>query len=178
MMAKAFESAKGSLADRLLAALEAAQAEGGDIRGQQSAAIVIVSGKKSGFWWKDRLMDLRVDDHPDPLRELRRLMKVSQAYSHASRGDELMAQKDFAGGLKEYQIASQIVPDNLELVFWAAVTMYTAGEKKAALEKFRQVFRNDPDGRWAELITRLPASDLLPKEGVAEITAVAPKRNP
>ena len=86
-MAKAFRSAKGDLADRLLVALRAAQAEGGDIRGQQSAALLIVKGKPSGQPWNDRLFDLRVEDNPDPLKELGRLIQLRRAYRLMDEGD-------------------------------------------------------------------------------------------
>ena len=86
-MARAFENAKGDLADRMLAALDAAQAVGGDIRGRQSAAMIVVTGKPTGQAWKDRTFDLRVDDSPEPLVELRRLVKLQRAYNHMNAGD-------------------------------------------------------------------------------------------
>src|SRR5436190_316118 len=81
-MAKAYRSATGDLADRMLAALDAAQAAGGDIRGRQSAAILIVNPTSTGKQWEDRKFDLRVEDHPEPLKELRRLVQIQRAYLH------------------------------------------------------------------------------------------------
>src|SRR6185503_283488 len=86
-MARAYEAAKGPLAERLLAALEAAQKEGGDIRGQQSAAILVVRAKSTGHVWEDRLVDLRVEDSLHPIEELRRLYLVHEAYEHMNAGD-------------------------------------------------------------------------------------------
>jgi len=94
-MSRAFESTKGELADRLVAALEAAESVGGDIRGRQSAALLIVKAKGTGRPWvgADRLFDLRVDDAPDPVKELKRLVRLQKAYAHANHGDELMTEK-------------------------------------------------------------------------------------
>jgi uncharacterized Ntn-hydrolase superfamily protein len=169
-MAKAFESAKGSLADRMLAALDAAQSAGGDIRGQQSAAIVVVSGTKSGVWWKDRILDLRVEDHPEPLKELRRLMQIHEAYRHSDRGDALIAEKNLPGALEEYGKAAKLAPDNLELRFWYAISLYTAGQEDKSLKIFQDVF--EKERRWYDLVPRLPASDLLPLDAVKKIQSV------
>ena len=172
-MAKAFESATGSLAERMLAALEAAQAAGGDLRGEQSAALLVVSGKRTGVWWKDRLVDLRVEDHRNPLQELRRLLKLRAAYHHEDRGDAFVAEKKLDEAMKEYAAAAELAPDNDELLFWYAVGVYTAGDEARSLELFRKVFQRDR--RWIGLIDRLPASELLPAEAVGKIKAVAPK---
>ena len=166
-MSQAFENAKGTLAERMLAALEAAQKAGGDIRGEQSAAMLIVSGKRTGVWWKDRLLDLRVEDNPHPLPEMRRLLRIHEAYRHEDRGDGFIAEKNLPAALKEYEAAAQLAPDNDELLFWYAVGVYTAGDEKKALDLFKQVFDRDP--RWIELVDRLPASDLLPAEAVSKI---------
>jgi len=171
-MAKAFESATGSLADRMLAALDAAQAAGGDLRGEQSAAILVVGGKRTGVWWKDRLVDLRVEDHPHPLQELRRLLKLRAAYHHEDRGDAFVAEKKLDEAMKEYGAAAELAPDNDELLFWYAVGVYTAGDETRALGLFRKVFQRDR--RWIGLIDRLPGSELLPPEAVPKIKAVAP----
>lgn len=170
-MSHAFENTSGTLAERMLAALDAAQAVGGDIRGEQSAAMLIVSGKRTGVWWKDRLLDLRVEDNPHPLQELRRLIRIHEAYRHEDRGDNFIAEKKLPDALKEYKTAAELAPENDELLFWYAVGVYTAGEEKQALDLFKQVFARDR--RWVGLVDRLPASDLLPAEAVAKIKAVA-----
>jgi uncharacterized Ntn-hydrolase superfamily protein len=161
-MARAFEQAKGDLADRLLAALEAAEAEGGDIRGKQSAAIVVVSGQATGRAWADRLFDLRVEDHPQPVVELKRLVKLQRAYNHMNAGDELFSKNDIAGAVREYSAAEALVPDNIEMIFWHAITLVNAKRIEEALPLFRRVFAADRN--WATLVPRLPHSKLLPDD--------------
>lgn len=174
-MARAFETAKGDLADRMLAALEAAQAESGDIRGKQSAAILVVRGKSSGKPWADRIFDLRVEDNPEPLVELRRLVRLQRAYNHMNAGDEHFARNDIAGAVREYSAAEAIAPDNIEMVFWHAVTLANAGRVDEALPLFRRVFAADRS--WVVLLLRLPRSKLLPEDAklIDRIISVAPK---
>ncbi len=175
-MAKAYQSTEGDLIDRLMATLEAAEAEGGDIRGRQSAAIIVVSGKPSGQAWKDRIIDLRVEDHPDPIKELKRLVKVHRAYQHMNKGDEYMAEQDVESALKEYKTAEELSPDNIEMVFWHAATLAGLGRVDESLPLFKKVF--EADFNWAILVPRLPKSGLLPdKPGLIEkILSVAPKK--
>lgn len=163
-MARAFESAEGDLADRLLAALEAGQAAGGDIRGRQSAAILVVRAQSSGRPWTgaDRIFDLRVDDHPEPIAELKRLVRLQRAYTHANQGDELMTKKNVAEALREYAAAEQIAPEIQELPFWHAVTLVSVGREAEAVPIFRSVFAKEP--QWADLLPRLPAAGLLPND--------------
>lgn len=161
-MARAFESGKGDLTERLLAALEAAQREGGDIRGRQSAAILVVKGKSTGRPWADRVVDLRVEDHPDPIVELKRLVSVRRAYDHMDAGDACATKKDWDCAAREYGAAEQMLPDNMEVVFWHAVTLVTGKRVDEALPLFRKVFAREP--KWAELVPRLPAADLLPAD--------------
>jgi uncharacterized Ntn-hydrolase superfamily protein len=163
-MAAAYEHATGDLADRLLAALDAAQAVGGDIRGRQSAAILIVKPTSSGKPWAgaDRLFDLRVDDQPAPLVELRRLVRLQRAYNRANRGDELMSEQKVEAALKEYAAAAEIAPEIVELPFWHAVTLASIGREAEAAPIFRAVFAKEPV--WADLVPRLPASGLLPDD--------------
>lgn len=161
-MAKAFESAEGDLADRMMAALEAAEAEGGDIRGRQSAAMLIVSGEPTGVPWKDVILDLRVDDHSDPLGQLRRLIRIHRAYQHANRGDYLLEKGDVAGAVSEYDAAAKFYPENPELPFWTAVTLASTGEVEKALPIFKSVFQRDE--RWRRLTPRLVKSELLPDD--------------
>jgi uncharacterized Ntn-hydrolase superfamily protein len=163
-MASAYEATKGDLAERLLAALEAAERVGGDLRGRQSAAIVIVKARGSSCPWvgADRVFDLRVEDHPQPVKELRRLVRLQRAYAHANRGDELMTEQKVDEALREYQEASRSAPEILELPFWHAVTLASVGREKEAAPIFRSVFAKEP--QWAELLTRLPAAGLMPKD--------------
>ncbi len=158
-MAAAFEVAPGDLTDRLLAALAAAQEEGGDIRGMQSAALLVVRGESAGAPWRERLVDLRVDDHPDPLAELRRLVQVHRAYERMNRGDERLAEDDAAGALTEYAAAAALYPENAEIRFWQAVTLARSGRLADALPLFQEVFAREP--RWREVTRRLPAAGQL-----------------
>lgn len=171
---KAVEEGTGDFAERLLLALEAAQAEGGDIRGRQSAAILIVRAEPTGEPWRDVLVDLRVDDHPEPLDELRRLLVRHRAYEAMNAGDEAMAEGDFQAALDHYAKATELAPDIAELPFWKAVTLFTEGREDEALPIFRHVFALEP--RWVPLVPRLPASGLLPddEEKIEKILSVAP----
>jgi uncharacterized Ntn-hydrolase superfamily protein len=161
-MARAFENTKGDLADRMLAALDAAQAVGGDIRGRQSAAMVVVTGKPTGQAWKDRTFDLRVDDSPQPLLELRRLVKLQRAYNHMNAGDLAVEKKDNEGALREYGAAEKLVPDNAEMIYWHAVALVNMGRVDESLPLFRRVFAMDKN--WVTLTPRLPKSGLLPDD--------------
>jgi len=159
-MARAFEAASGDLTDRLLAALEAAEREGGDIRGRQSAAIIVVRGESTGRSWQDRVVDLRVEDHPTPVEELKRLVRVHRAYKHMDAGDGCAAAKDWDCATREYGAAEKILPEQVEVVFWHAVTLASNGRVEEALPLFKRVFAREP--KWAELVDRLPAAELLP----------------
>jgi uncharacterized Ntn-hydrolase superfamily protein len=175
-MAKAYQNAKGDLAARMLAALEAAQAEGGDIRGKQSAAILIVKGESSGRPWADRVMDLRVEDSPEPLKELRRLIDVHEAYEHMNRGDLAVEHNDVDGALREYSNAEAMFPDNLEMKFWHAVALVNVGRVQDALPLFRVVFARDPN--WVTLLPRLPQAGVLKNDEdiIQLIMTAAPKK--
>jgi uncharacterized Ntn-hydrolase superfamily protein len=161
-MAQAFENTKGDLAERMLAALDAAQAAGGDIRGRQSAALIIVNGKPTGRPWSDRVFDLRVDDSPEPLKELRRLVTLQRAYNHMNAGDAAVEKKDNEGALREYSAAEQLVPNNAEMIYWHAVALVNMNRVEDSLPLFRRVFRMDPN--WIELTPRLAKVGLLPDD--------------
>jgi uncharacterized Ntn-hydrolase superfamily protein len=161
-MAKAFETTKGDLAERMLAALDAGQAAGGDIRGKQSAALVVVTGKPTGLPWKDRIFDLRVDDHADPLNELRRLVTLQRAYNHMNAGDLAVEHKDNEGALREYSAAEKLVPNNAEMIYWHAVALVNMGKVDESLPLFKKVFVMDKN--WATLTPRLPKAGLLPDD--------------
>lgn len=161
-MARAFESAPGDLAERLLAALDAAEAEGGDIRGRQSAALVVVKARSSGRAWADRIFDLRVEDHAQPLVELRRLVRLQRAYNHMTKGDDCVALVDWACAEREYGAARGLEPDHAEMAFWYGVALAAAGKLDDARPLFAQAFAADP--RWRELVRRLPGVNQLPKD--------------
>jgi hypothetical protein len=178
-MAKAFESAKGDLADRILAALDAGQAAGGDMRGRQSAAIIVVKAKSSGKPWQDRVFDLRVDDSPEPLKELRRLVTLQRAYNEMNAGDLAVEHNDNEAALKHYSTAETIMesaPNTdrsrlAEAIYWHAVALVTMKRVDESLPLFKRSFSLQPS--WRELTPRLPKSGLLPDDAalIKRITA-------
>ncbi len=171
-MLEAFRSSSGDLAARLLAALEAAEREGGDIRGRQSAALVVAAGRATGQPMQDRPVDLRVEDHADPVRELRRLVELQATYQRIEVGDELAAAGDLDGALEEYAAAHAEQPGNAELAFWHGVTLAASGREEEARELLAQAYR-EREG-WRELLRRLPASGLFPddRELIERLTRV------
>jgi len=161
-MAEGFENAEGDLAERLMVALEAAQAVGGDIRGKQSAAILVVSGKPTGFPWKDKLVDLRIEDDPEPLVQMRRLLRINRAYIHANQGDVYLEEKNIEKATEEYRLATKFYPENPEMPYWAAVGLAGAGQVEEALPIFKDVFDRNPDLKT--LTPRLVKAGLLPDD--------------
>ena len=164
-MARAYEAARqagADLAERMMAALEAAQAEGGDIRGQQSAALKVVSGDATAPAWGGRIFDLRIEDHAAPLVELRRLLVVARAYRMMNAGDDFITEGDIEAAVDAYAKAEEILPDSHEIVFWHAATLADVGRVDESLPLFARAFRMWP--QWRELVTRLPASKLLPDD--------------
>jgi len=158
-MAMAYETAEGPLAERLLAALDAAENEGGDIRGRQSASLLVVRPEHSGKIWEDRIVDLRIDDHPEPLKELRRLLRVKQAYEHMNAGDLAIEHNDIPEALKQYSAAEQMFPNNLEMQYWHAVSLVNVGRLNESLPLFQTIFHGDAN--WKILTERLPGVGLL-----------------
>lgn len=161
-MAEAFEATEGDLADRMMAALEAAQAEGGDIRGKQSAAMLVVAAEPTGQRWRDELVSIRVDDSPEPLVELRRLLNITRAYDKMNAGDEFMAENKIDEAAQAYADASRLAPGNLEIQYWHAVTLASVGEVERSLPIFKEVFAKDDS--WRELVPRLVKAKLLPDD--------------
>jgi len=154
-----FENSKGALEDRLMLALEAAERVGGDIRGKQSAAILVVKSKSTDQTWLDRKVDIRIDDHPEPLKELRRILKVHKAYDHMNKGDVAIEHNDMDLAMKEYSAAEKLFPDNEEMQYWRAVTLTNIGKIDEALPIFKSVFQKN--NNWATLTPRLLKSKLL-----------------
>jgi len=161
-MAYAYENSEGDLAEKMMAAMEAAQAEGGDIRGMQSAAMLVVSGDPSGQPWHDNLIDLRVDDSPEPLKELRRLIKIQRAYDHMDQGDVYITENKLDLAKSEYEKAAELSPDNPEILYWYAVTLVSIGEVEQSLPLFATTFKADE--RWRTLVPRLVNARLLPED--------------
>jgi len=164
-MARAFESTKGDLAERLLAALEAAEREGGDIRGRQSAAMIVVGPTSTGRPWADRRIDLRIEDHPAPVTELRRLVTLARVYQKLNEGDEWVTKNDMPRAVEAYGAATSLLPDaatNGEAVFWTGISLANAKRVDEAIPYLRRAYA--ADRRWAELVTRLPEAALLPND--------------
>lgn len=159
-MAKAFEETEDQpLAERLMAALEAAQNEGGDIRGKQSAALLVVKAEPTGKIWEDRVVDLRIEDHPEPIKEMRRLLNVHSAYQHMNNGDLAVEHGDMDKAMLEYSTAEKMFPDNLEMKYWHAVTLANSGKVNESLPIFKEVFTKNKN--WLTMTPRLVKPGLL-----------------
>jgi uncharacterized Ntn-hydrolase superfamily protein len=152
-MAEAYQSTRGELVERLLSALDAAEAEGGDIRGRQSAAILVVAGKNTGRPWADKLYDLRVDDAPEPLKEIRRLVSVARAYFHHRRAQSALERGDNAAMKREFEVAAQLIGDNPEMRFWHAIGLLGIDEVEGGIAMLREVAAHDRN--WITLALRL-----------------------
>jgi uncharacterized Ntn-hydrolase superfamily protein len=164
-MAEAYEQAEGELVERLLQALEAAEREGGDIRGRQSAAILVVGPENTGRPWVDRVVDLRVEDHPEPVAELRRLVTLSRVYRGLNEGDEAITRGEVDRAIQLYGHALSLAPDaatNGEAAFWTGISLVNAGRVDDGIAHLRRA--QAVHSEWAELVARLPASRLLPQD--------------
>jgi uncharacterized Ntn-hydrolase superfamily protein len=159
-MANAFTDSAGPLAVRLLTALDAAEAAGGDIRGRQSAAVLVVRGTSTGRGWDDVLVDVRVDDHPDPLGELHYLVGLRLAYNRANEAGAAVASGDIDGGLAELAAARAAAPRDANLIFASLLAAAGVGRQAEAEELAAQLRALGPG--WHELLRRLPAVGLLP----------------
>ena len=147
------------LAERVVEVLKAALAAGGDIRGKQSAALIVVGPERTENAWEEKKIDLRVDDHKNPIQELSRLLKVNRAYDHMNKGDLAVEDGNMEKALKEYDAAEKMFPENLEMKFWKAVALANSGRLEEAKPIFQSVF--EADKNWKEMITRLPPSGIL-----------------
>ena len=158
-MLEAYHTSSGDLAERLLTSLDAAEEAGGDVRGRQSAAMLVVAGASSGQPWRDRRFDLRVEDSADPLGELRRLVTINRGYHRMDIAEEREVAGDVAGALAEYEAARVFLSGNDEATFWSAVLMADAGRVDEARALFDKITVREPG--WAELVRRLPDTGLL-----------------
>jgi uncharacterized Ntn-hydrolase superfamily protein len=157
-----------------LAALRAAEGEGGDIRGRQSAAIVIVDGQRHDKPWQGKLVELRVEDHPDPVGELVRVYHLNEAYDWMNRGDVYSEKKQWDSAAVAYGTAEKMAPHIMELPFWHAATLANTGRVDDALPIFGRVFAKER--RWIPLVSRLVPAGLLPSDSgvVNRILRMAP----
>ncbi len=170
-MVKAFESSVGKpIAERVLLALQAAQSVGGDIRGKQSAAILVVPGRSKGEPWNERLIDLRVDDNEFPLLEIDRLLRLYRAYEHMDKGDLATEKNNMKGAMEEYSAAMKMFPKNLEMQYWTAITLANNKRIKEASVLLQKIYK--ADANWRELTKRLPKVNLLtiPEKDLLELT--------
>lgn len=158
-MARAFENSSGDLEDRLMAALKAAEGEQGDIRGKQSAAILIVNAKATGNSWQDTKMELRVEDSENPIQELERLIKVHKAYDFMNKGDVAMEHGDSKKAEEMYLRAQQMFPENLEMKYWYAINLLNNNDVEKAFPLLKSIF--EKDNNWRILTSRLVKSKLL-----------------
>ncbi|WP_299334366.1 DUF1028 domain-containing protein [uncultured Psychroserpens sp.] len=158
-MADTFENTQGSLSERIMAAMKAAQSEKGDIRGKQSAAILIVKGEATGNSWEDTIMDLRVEDHENPVAELERLIEMHKAYDFMNKGDLAMEAGDSKLAENMYLNAQQLFPENLEMQYWYAINLLNNRQFEKAFPILKSIFKQDEN--WRELTARLMKSKLL-----------------
>ena len=142
-MVNAFENSKGDLADKMMAALEAAEEEGGDLRGKQSASMLIVTGNPTGVAWKDTKLNLTIEDHSTPLIELKRLIRIHRAYEHANIGDKYIEEGKIDEALIEYEKAVEYYPENVELSYWSAIALVNNNRLNDALVIFENVFKSN-----------------------------------
>lgn len=153
------ENSSLPLAERMMAVLKAAQQAGGDIRGKQSAALLVVAPEATLAPWNDRLIDLRVEDAQTPIQELDRLLKVFRAYEHMNKGDYYVEKNDMANAMVEYNMAMKMFPDNLEMQYWTAITLANGKEMGKASSILQAIYKKDAN--WRELTRRLPKVGLL-----------------
>jgi uncharacterized Ntn-hydrolase superfamily protein len=159
-MEQAFmQNQKLPLAERMVACLKAAQAAGGDIRGKQSAGLIVVSGPPVKESWNDKLIDLRVDDNINPIAELDRLLKLQRAYEHMNNGDLNVEKHNMPKAMAEYSAAERMFPANLEMQYWHAITLANNKHIKEAAVMLRRIYAKDAN--WRELTRRLPKAGQL-----------------
>lgn len=147
------------LAERLVEVLKAAQAAGGDIRGKQSAALIIVNAEKVENVWEDKKVDLRVDDHKNPIQELERLLKVKRGYDWMNMGDIAIEDNDIDAALKAYSKAEELLKGNTEVTYWKAISLWNADEKEQAIPILKKIFKKDKN--WKTLTYRLINSEII-----------------
>jgi uncharacterized Ntn-hydrolase superfamily protein len=153
------ENSELPLAERMVAVLQAAQNEGGDIRGKQSAALLVFAAEASGEPWNDKLIDLRVDDSEKPIKEIDRLLKVFRAYEHMNQGDLYVEKNEMKSAMDEYNAAMKMFPENLEMQYWTAITLANDKQVERAVEMLQKIYKKDEN--WRELTKRLPKVGLL-----------------
>ena len=163
-MLEAYRRARGDLAARLVAALEAAEATGGDIRGRQSAALLVVSGSRAAKPWQGRLYDFRVDDHPDPVAEIARLLRLKRAQSAQRRFAEAAAAGRIEEAAAALHQALELAPEVHEIQLSAAYAYALQGRHDEARGLLRRVFDSRP--LLAEWMHRMIGAGIIPHDPV------------
>ena len=166
-MHEAYLATQAPLAERLMAALEAAEREGGDIRGRQSAAMLVVTGKPTGRSWEDRIIDLRVEDAPDPNAELSRLLRTRRAYTSLGGWERLLDSGDAEGAREALDNALATAPDMVEIAFWGGLGLAQSGKLDEGCELMMRAVRKDR--RWIETVRRLVPAALVSEELASHI---------
>ena len=168
-MDEAYTTTDAPLAERMMAALDAAEAEGGDIRGKQSAAMLVVTGKPTGHSWEDRIIDLRVEDAPDPLAELRRLLRIKRAYMTLSEAESIDKERNKDAAMAAVRKATTMAPDMVEIHFWAGLSLAEDGQLDEGCRLMAHAVAKDK--RWIETLNRLVAVDRLPADLAKRVEA-------
>ncbi len=156
------ENSKLEFPERLVATLEAAEHVGGDVRGKQSAALLVVSNEVAANAWSGRIVDLRIEDHPQPIPELKRILRLHRGYQWANKGDELLTEGRMDESFRAYEKAGEVAPEIEELRFWQAVSLVNSKKLAEAKPIFKEVFRKNKD--WIAVTRSLPKAGLLPDD--------------
>jgi uncharacterized Ntn-hydrolase superfamily protein len=160
------ENSNLSLAERLVGSLEAGEEAGGDLRGKQSAAILVVGKELKPTYWDGRRVDLRVEDSPEPLPELRRLLRYQRGYEWVNMGDDFLSSEKYRDALNAYRKGLEIVPEVLELKYWVGMSMLKTRERSKGLAILKEVFQEDRS--WVKL-TRMMAKKNSMGLGASEL---------
>lgn len=168
-MFEAYSSSTDALAERMLSALDAAEAEGGDIRGKQSAAMLVVTGAPTGRSWEDRTVDLRVEDSPEPLPELRRLLNIRRSLQAHRQADAVEEAGDKLAAARKRLDAIAMAPQLIEMRFWTGLSLVEIGDLDAGCKLIAEAV--DQDRRWLETMKRLVIADRLSAKVVASVEA-------
>jgi uncharacterized Ntn-hydrolase superfamily protein len=139
--------------ERLIASLEAGERAGGDARGRQSSALLVVDGRRRAAAWQGRLVELRVEDNPEPIKELKRLLRYQRGYEWADKGDSFLSSRRYKDALGAYRKGLELVPEVRELRYWVGISMLKTRDKEKGLRMLRGVFREEPE--WAEITKRM-----------------------
>jgi uncharacterized Ntn-hydrolase superfamily protein len=157
-MLDAWLSTDGDLADRFMAVLRAAETEGGDVRGRQSAAMLIVGAERTDRPW-DRLVDLRVDDSPEPLDELARLLRLHRGFEAMDEGEQLAMAGNLDAAAAAFERANELAPDDDQVGLAWVVARFASGRGDGVRDDARRIIGANP--RWPLWLRRMADSGML-----------------